>query len=369
MMFAEADRLREEAELDTGGSAVRLAIIAGVEQGRRRSWQGRFSQSFFIGLAAAVIAAIILFFIPSLQNSAPRTAAPPAPGNWGQLEMFKGLYAFDIEAPTLDSAIRHNYLQMINKSAEAEGYKITLNAVTADENRIIYLYTATVTEGQEIYSINSARMMDQSTGFYLDSGGQIGGHNYGKSPGNNRIYYGRGIIDLDRNKPFPAALEADFQIASVDPGKLEDPKTGTVVADMHYSPRLKVAFKLDSKFKQQVTLVLQPEEDFMLDGIEVTLSKVEISPLLIRTEVKIKNEPDVTWRNRQKIFLAAYGDELQAVTKNGTVRLKMSGGSGNYEGFERRFASNLLDQPEKLNVIMKTDDGWKKNELVFPVLP
>ncbi|WNS45622.1 DUF4179 domain-containing protein [Paenibacillus sp. MMS20-IR301] len=369
LLLADAARIHGEAEADTGSLAIRRAVQSGIEQGGWESWRRRLQRGSFVGLAAAALVAVILFFLPLLQDSAPQPEAPRAAVNWGGLEMFKRLYPFDHEAPTLDSAIRHNYVQMINQSAGAEGYQITLNAVMADENRIILLYTAKVTAGQEIYNISSARIKDLSTGFYLDSEDQIGAHDERTGPEENRIYYGRGVISLDRNKPFPGKLEADFQISSVDPGKLKDPKTGTIAKDMHYSPRLHISFKLDPKFKQQPTIIVEPKEDFILDGIEMTLAKVEISPLLIRSEVVIKNESDVTWQNRQKTFLAATGDELQSVTKDGTVQLKMSTGLGNYEGYERRFASNLLDQPESIKLIMRNDNGKEKYELSIPVWP
>ncbi|WP_342422854.1 DUF4179 domain-containing protein [Paenibacillus sp. FSL E2-0178] len=368
-MLSDAVRIHEAAEADAGGNAVRMAVQTGMESGRRRSWQGRFTKGSFIGLAAAAVAAMILFFIPVIHDSESPTAAPPGVVNWGELEKFKRLYSFDMEAATLDSAIRHDYIQMINQSAASGDYKITLNAVTADENRIIFLYTAEVAEGQEVYGTSSARMKDISTGQYLENGGGIGGNATASGLLNNRIYYGRSIINLDRNKPFPEQLEADFQIASVDTGKLGQPKTGTIVADMHYSPRLKVSFKLDPKFKEQQTVIVQPDEDFVLDGIEVTLEKVEISPLLIRTMIKIKNESDITWQNRQNIFEAVYGNEIQSITKYGTVHLGMTLGSGTYEGFERRYGSNLLDQPKSLNMIMKTGTGKNAKEINVPILP
>lgn len=137
-MLSDAVRMHEAAEADAGGNAVRMAVQAGMESGRRRSWQGRFTRGSFIGLAAAAVAAMILFFIPVIHDSASHPAAPPGVVNWGELEKFKRLYSFDMEAATLDSAIRHDYIQMINQSAASGDYKITLNAVTADENRIIF---------------------------------------------------------------------------------------------------------------------------------------------------------------------------------------------------------------------------------------
>lgn len=368
-MLADAGRIHRAVRADTGGYEIRQAVVGGIERGRRKSRQGRLTRGSFIGVAAAAMVAIILFFIPALHDSATRTAAPPEAVNWGGLEMFKRLYSFDSEAPTLDSAIRHGYIQEINQSVTSGKYKITLNAITADENKIIFLYTANVAEGQEIYGISSARIKDLATGNYLDGSNQIGGHDERIGPLENRIYYGRGIIYLDRSKPFPEQLEASFQIASVDPGKLKDPKTGTIVADMHYSPRLKIPFKLDPKFKQQQTVVVKPEKDFMLEGVQVTLEQVELSPLKIRAVVKIKNENENTWENRHKVFSAGYEKKIQSVTKYGTTELWSPGGMGTDEGSEWYYGSNLLDQPKSMNLIIKIGSSKNVKEITLPILP
>ncbi|MEK4516478.1 DUF4179 domain-containing protein [Paenibacillus sp. FSL H8-0122] len=370
-MLSDAIRIREEVRVDYGGNEVRGAVQAGIERGRRKSWQGRLTKGSFLGLAAAAVAAIILFLIPVIHDTAPQPAGPAGEVNWGGLEMFKRLHEFDLEAPTLDTAIRHGYIQEINQSAASGDYRITLNAVTADENKIIFLYTANVAEGQEIYGISSARIKNLETGYDLDSGGQIGANAETNGYDDYRIFYGRGVIYLDRSKPFPEQVEANFLIASMNEGKMKDlgKSKGVNLADVHYSPRLKISFKLDPKFKQQKTVIIQPEEDFMLEGVQVMLQQVELSPLMIRTVVKIKNESEVTWENRQKIFGAAYGEKIQSITKYGDSEIGSSLGSGTHEGFVQNFGSNLLDKPKSIHLMMKTGTGKNTREINLPILP
>lgn len=368
-MLSDAIRIREEVRVDCGGNEIRGAVQAGFERGRRRSRQGRLGNGTLAGLAAAAVVAFILFFIPMIHDLAPQSAAPAETAGWGALENILRLYPFDTEAPALDSAIRHGYIQQVNQSASSGDYRITLDAVTADENKIIFLYTAHTAAGQEIYSVNSARIKNLSTGDNLDSEGQIGGHDVRKGSEKNRVYYGRGVIRLDRNQPFPEQLEADFQIASVDPGKLKDPKTGKNAAEMNYSPRLKVSFKLDPKFKEQQTVTVKPEADFMLEGIQMTLKQVELSPLMTRVVMGIKNGSENTWPNKQKIFIAMGGNEIQSVTRAGTAFIRKSSGSVTDEGFEEGYGSNLLDHPESMNLILKTGEGTNIKDITVPILP
>lgn len=368
-MLADAGRIHRAVRADAGGYEIRQAVIGGIERGRRRSRQARLTGGSFIGLAAAAMVAIILFFIPALHDSATRTAAPPEAVNWGGLEMFKRLYSFDSEAPTLDSAIRHGYIQEINQSATSGKYKITLNAITADENKIIFLYTANVTGDQEIYNINLAKLKSVATGYDLENAGGIGAHAKKNGYDDKRIFYGQSIIHLDRSKPFPEELVANFQIASMDKGKMKDLAKGVNVADVHYSQILKIPFKLDPKFKQQQTIVMKPEKDFMLEGVQVTLEQVELSPLQIRTGVKIKNENENTWENRQKIFSAGYVKKIQSTTKYGSAELWSPGGMGTDNGYEYYYGSNLLDQPKSMNMIIKTGSGKNVKEITLPILP
>ena len=70
--------------------------------------------------------------------------------DWGALNDFKQLAVHDIDRSTLESAIRNDYIQMVNQSAKSGPYEITINAVTADENKLILLYTGTSDSSQEI---------------------------------------------------------------------------------------------------------------------------------------------------------------------------------------------------------------------------
>ncbi len=368
-MLADAGRIHRAARADAGGHEIRQAVVAGIERGRKRSRQTRLSRGSFIGLAAAAAVAVILFFIPVLHDAAPRTASPPEAVNWGGLEMFKRFYDIDSEAPTLDSAIRHGYIQEINQSVTSGNYRITLNAITADENKIIYLYTANVAEGQEIYSINLAKLKNMATGYDLENTGGLGAHAKKNGYDDKRIFYGQSIIHLDRSKPFPEELVANFQIASMDKGKMKDLAKGVNVADVHYSEILKIPFKLDPKFKEQQTVVMKPEKDFMLEGVEVTLEQVELSPLKIWTVIKIKNEDENTWENRHKIFSVPYVKKIQSTTKYGSAELWSPRGMGTDNGYEYYYGSNLLDQPKSMNMIIKTGTGENAKEITLPILP
>ncbi|WP_209444136.1 hypothetical protein, partial [Paenibacillus ihuae] len=210
----------------------------------------------------------------------------------------------------------------------------------------------------EVYNVSSSRILNTQTRSYLTSAGGMGAHDKVLGQDNYHKFYGKTVIVLDRSKPFPKELQAEFQIASVNPGKMDDPKTGTILADMHYSSRLKISFTLDPKFKKTVTRILYPDKTVILDGHEVLLSRLELSPLMISARFTLKNPDENSWEVRLKINEASLRTVIKSKTEDGALEMPMVSGNGTEDGFERVYASNLLDNPESLllELTTKTSD-------------
>lgn len=365
-MAAEAVQMQQQLQEETDKHYIRLAVQNGLERGMNSSKRAALMKGSIFGLAAAAMVAFLLFIIPMLHDKQ-STAADPGPVDWGVLEPFREFNGYDINSATLESAVRNDYFQLLDKGVEIEGYMVTLNAVTADENRIILLYTAETSDDQEIYGFSSSRMLDVQTGSQLNRNGGVGAHAKINGEDNYHKYYGKSVFELDRSKPFPAQLEADFQIASVDPGKMDDPKTGTIMADIHYSPRIKISFDLDQTFKEIPTKVIHPDKSVMLAGHEVVLSQVELSPLMIRARFALKNEAENEWEVRRGIFEAGAG-KVVAETGKGAVELPLLSAAGTDNGFEELFASTLLDDPESLVLEFTTKTGDSESVVEFDLL-
>lgn len=365
-MTTDAARMQREIQAEPDNHYLRLAVQNGLQRGLNRSKRAAMMKGSVFGLAAAAMIAVLLFIIPVLHDKQQSTAKSE-PLDWGVLEPFREFNAYDINSATFDSAVRNDYVQLLDRGVETEGYMVTLNAVTADENRIILIYTAETAGDQEIYGFSSSRMIDVQTGSQLTRNGGIGAHAKINGEDNYHKYYGKSVFELDRSKPFPMRLEADFQIASVDPGKMDDPKTGTIMADIHYSPRIKVTFDLDQNFKKAGTKVIHPDAAFWLAGHEVVLSQVELSPLMIRARFALKNEAENTWEVRRKIFEAGSG-KIVAENSNSTVELPLLSAVGTDNGFEEVFASTLLDDPESLVLEFTSRTGNSQSVTEFDLL-
>ncbi|WP_422661100.1 DUF4179 domain-containing protein [Paenibacillus sp. EC2-1] len=276
---------------------------------------------------------------------------------------FKSMAAYDIDGGTLESAIRNDYIQVINKSAKSGPYQITIDAVTADENKLILLYTATSDSTQEIYDVNSVRMTDIQTGRYLGNTSKIGGLE-------GQSWQGRSTLELDRSKPLPNRIEVDFQIASVDPGKLSDPKTGTIRSEMNYSERIKVEFDLDPKFSLTKTEIYKPDQSFMLGDHQVLLSKVEVSPLMTRATFVYNPGKTNNFKTRTSISEMLNHHEIVSETAEGKMYKAPSiSGGGTEDGMQYVFGSNMLDEPQSIVMKLSPELNRSKTTVQEPEEP
>lgn len=360
-MLSDAERIPQEQKMESAAAQI-YAIQAGIELGKKRGKKLMFAKSTMAVMTAAVLIAGLLFFNPS-QMLPQQASTSIESSDWGVLEPFKKLAESDVDALTLESAIRNDYVQIINKSAEKNGYKITLNAVIADENKIMLLYTGTTSDGQEIYNVNSVWLTDAVTGqSIVDKNGNRSGMG---SHAEDSIYtwLGKTIYPLDKNKAFPKEVVANFQIASVDPGMLAKPKTGTNLADMRYSDRLKVSFAIDPKFWEQKTEIVVINKPFMIDGHEVNLSQVELSPLSIVVKFTLSEALKTDWEIRNEIFEKTPSTLISQVGKQ-KVENKSIGGSGSEDGFISNFSSNVLDHPKSIRLKLDTGPDREKDEYI-----
>lgn len=360
-MLSDAERIPQEQKMESAAAQI-YAIQAGIELGKKRGKKLMFAKSTTAVLTAAVLIAGLLFFNPS-QWLPQQASTSIETSDWGVLEPFKKLAESDVDALTLESAIRNDYVQIVNKSAEKNGYKITLNAVIADENKIMLLYTGTTSGGQEIYNVNSVWLTDAVTGqSIVDKNGSRGGMGL-HAVDSIYTWLGKTIYPLDKDKAFPKEVVANFQIASVDPGMLAKPKTGTVLSDMRYSERLKVNFTIDSKFWEQKTETLVVDQPFVIDGQEVNLAEVELSPLSIALKFTISEELKSDWIVRNELFQKLPSDLTAQVGKHEII-INPNSGSGADDGFISYFSSNVLDHPKSLRLKLKAGADREKEEYI-----
>ncbi|WP_179281371.1 DUF4179 domain-containing protein [Paenibacillus sp. XY044] len=345
-MLADAAQLRRE-RMQIGASEASEAIRRGFAS-RSASRKRRF-----LPYAVAAVALAVLLGAGWWQGG-PIGGLPALHTakdlDWGVLAKYEPLSGVD--HATLESAVRNDYIQLVNKSVSSGPYRITLDAVTADENKMLLLYTATAESGHEIKAVNSVKLTDLNSGRPLNAELQI-------SNGDVHSFSALSTVMLDRSQPFPSRIEVDFQVTSVNPGKLGDPKTGAAAADFLYSDRMKINVDLEPKFEQTQTVVMQPDRSISIDGRKVVLSKMEVSPLMTRATFTVDPGSRTDLETRRSIRDKFRYMNIVSTNWNGrVVQLSPVAGNGTDVGFQQIFSSSMLDKPRSLvlKMYLESDD-------------
>lgn len=112
---------------------------------------------------------------------------------------------------------------------------------------------------------------------------------------------------------------------------------------------MNLSFALDPKFSIPKTEIINVNRTFTVGGHEVTLSEVELSPLMTRVRIVFEPEQEIDYKTKLSISEVVQPLEIVTTTKNGKqTKLSMVGGSGTEDGMMYSFSSNLLDHPESM---------------------
>ncbi|WP_458122095.1 DUF4179 domain-containing protein [Paenibacillus sp. Z6-24] len=318
----------------------------------RKWWDARL---LVVVIATAIVMLILLTTtwlrpVSDLQANAP---------SWGELEPFRVYQTDDVHNQSLVSAMDHNYIQMVNKTAEQEGYKLTVNAVTADENRLIILYTAETDDTRQIPHVNSVKLLNIATGKPINASRvRMNGTNGNE---NRQQYFGTATMRLDHRQNFPREIAAQFRIMSVTPDSAAEP------GRIRYSPTLLVHFSLAPQFRTQETEIIYPNQSIHWHNHTVWLTRVELSPLEMRVRFTADSDMDMEHAKLNGVWLSPRGVISQ---KDGrTITLQPLGSrvvSRDPYTFEHVYYSNLLDEPDSLEVVVKPlgTSGYEDTQII-----
>lgn len=333
----------EKQQLNPADTA--FAIQRGLAKARaRRTTSGLPIKWVAAVLITAITAACFLLGpyrgIMNLQT----TAVEPIQ-DWGVLEPFRKLADQDVNGSTIESAINNGYYQLVDRTVKSGIYQFTVNAVMADENKLIVLFTAKTDDTQEIYSVVNAKMTNAITNNVLGDGNSRGMH----TPDDEHTIYGQSAIELRKNQPLPEQVMMNVQISSVVPNKGTNSDVVNKERKYQFSKKMDITFNLDPKFSVPQTEVLELKQLLTIDGHEVMLSEVELSPLVIRARFIYEPEKDIDFESRMSINDVVRPTQMVSTTKDGKeAKLNMVSGSGTEDGMNFSFGSNLLDDPQSL---------------------
>ncbi|MBY0205832.1 DUF4179 domain-containing protein [Paenibacillus cucumis (ex Kampfer et al. 2016)] len=346
---------KERRELDSANTAA--AIQRGLAEARTsRSSKRRRGQ--WIAVLCAVSLAVAGIMFASLGDLGQQRLTSSEPEvHWGGLEPFRGLLRTDQESATLTSALNHNYVQRVNQTVTMGKYTFTLDALMADENRVILLYSARTDTPSGVYSMANTKLTDASTGHVIDNGSISSIH----FSDQNNVLRGRTTFDRSRSTALPEKLNFEFQLSSVVPDRLHDDKgegNGTEREKQRensqerkyeFSKKMNVMVALDPKFSIPKTEIIPVNKTFKFGEYDVLISDVEISPLV--TQVRVDYDPKQKLDYEKESFISDIVQPFEIVTfskKGEKTTLSRNGGRGTGNGMTYSFASNFLDEPQSI---------------------
>lgn len=346
---------KKRKELDSADTTA--AIQRGLAEARAsRSSKRRRGQ--WIAVLCAVSLAVAGIMFASLGDLGQQRLTSSEPEvHWGGLEPFRGLLRTDQESATLTSALNHNYVQRVDQTVTMGKYTFTLDALMADENRVILLYSARTDTPSGVYSMANTKLTDASTGHVIDNGSISSIH----FSDQNNVLRGRTTFDRSRSTALPAKLNFEFQLSSVVPDRLDDDKgegngierekqrENSQERKYEFSKKMNVMVALDPKFSIPKTEIIPVNKTFKFGEYEVLISDVEISPLV--TQVRVDYDPKQKFDYEKESFISDIVQPFEIVTiskKGEKTTLSRNGGRGTGNGMTYSFASNFLDEPQSI---------------------
>ncbi|MDQ0171203.1 DUF4179 domain-containing protein [Paenibacillus tundrae] len=363
VLIADAARLQRDMR-QMNKSETTHAIQRGLARARRARRHDRSLAMKWISVLLVVVIGGAWLMSELYDQTSKQLTAGEQATYWEKLEPFRTLFQRDTDRSTMLSAINHGYVQMVDRTVVSGAYEFTINAVMADRNRLIVLYTAKTDETQEIHSVNHVKVTNAETNQSLGLMGDL------NAPPNDNTIYGRSYVMLDADTPVPEKVTITYQITSTSSNN--EQHSGTIKSDklMQLSEPVSISLKLDSKFANPKTELFKPNSSLVLEGHSFMLSEVEMSPLSTRIKIDIENGENMDDEEKQSMMDLINGVDVISVTKEGhtllgslsnylsgnTLETLVSLGSDRVseDGIIYILGSNLLDDPRSLTFRLYT---------------
>lgn len=309
--------LRGHSDLDEQqGVAEKLdeMIMSGISQAEKRSKRVRRKRT---SLQIVAVALSMLVLLTAFVRISPTFAAimKEIPGFSG----FVQLVSYD---RSLQSAIANEYIQLVNRSDERNGYKFTVNGVLADAQRVVLLYTA---EGPGINEEDTTflpyELKDENGGDIIAG---IGSSHYFQET-DDKDGGVQDYLDIMMSPGVPVPHEIQFKL-----------EVG--------GEWLQVQVPINHDRFAEMTEVIHLNETIEVAGQRIEITKAVITPLQV--SVTFKGDSDNTKRLNDFIDLELVDDRGRSYRTNS--------GMGDLDTeIVRHFQSSYFQKPKSLTLRAK----------------
>ncbi|GBG09094.1 hypothetical protein PAT3040_03721 [Paenibacillus agaridevorans] len=327
VLLKDADLVRQSIQLSEESlltSKLHQALADGMEKGRKRSARQR-GKRMSLQLSAAVLA--MLFVLTAFVRISPGFAAivKDIPGFAGFVE----LVSYD---GSLQSAIDNEYIQVVGKSDERNGYTFTVNGVIADAQRVVLLYTA---EGPGISEEDtpslSYELKNENGGNVVASIGSA--HYFREKDNKDSVVQDYLDIMMAPGEPVPHEIQFKLELGS---------------------EWLEVQVPIDHSRFDEMTEVIDLNQTIEVEGQRIEIKKAVITPLQVSITFKSASGNE----KRLNDFI-----DLELVDERGRSYQTKSGMGDLDTEIVRHFQSSYFQKPETLTLkakgLLMSDRGMK----------
>ncbi|WP_336780432.1 DUF4179 domain-containing protein [Paenibacillus illinoisensis] len=338
-----------------------FAIQRGLAKARAKRTASSLPIKWITAVLITVITAACFLLGPYRGIIPSQTTAVEPVQDWGVLEPFRALARKDNGENTIISAINNGYVQLVDRTVKSGIYQFTVNAVMADKNRLIVLYTAKTDDSQKIYSVVNTKMTNALTGKLLGNGSSIEGLN---TSNDDQTIYGQSAIELTENQSFPEQVDINFQISSVIPDEVTDSNAVQKERKYQFSKKMNITFDLDSQFSKAKTETIKLDKPFMISGQAYLVSEVELSPLMTKVKINFEADERLDSKSHQTAMEMVRGVQMVSKTNDGQITLLSElSRRESEEGMTYTFSSNFLNEPQAMTLRIFSE-SWKIYDLL-----
>ncbi|MEW4371358.1 DUF4179 domain-containing protein [Paenibacillus kandeliae] len=264
---------RKQQAAQTDDAQLEAAIRGGMRQARQRRSDGwRKHWKALIGATAAIVLLIGTgAFLYDQHAPFAHTAAPADQQSPADLpDYVTQLYQQEMFKLSLQPAIQHGLYQSIHRSSGSEHYKLTIDGIVADSQRMIILYTAVDRTGQNAPQINNSEYTQLIDSEHNKSLPNI--YNVELPATDSSTSHGALVFDYPDGQSIPHTLRLEADMYS----GLNKQQTEQVQVDFTWNNR-----QLDDLKRTEVW-----NKTYTIQGYQVKLARITRTPL--RTDAELE---------------------------------------------------------------------------------
>lgn len=338
-MSNKEEKILEEMKAELNDINIPDQIDLYIKQGILNSKKKRVSRLRPFGRIALIAACLLLTMLGSIRFS------PTVAAYVGQLPFFDSIVKLVTNDKGLKLALDNDFIQPLGVSDKHDGVTFTIDAVTADESRILLFYS----------------MEDKVTSRELVLEGLSFKNEKGENWSNFSVSYGSGedgIIDLSlgQGQTLPESLQVEVQLAEIV-RNMEESEAKEVLTHTW-----EVGVPLDKEKLASMKEVHHINEEVVVEGQKINFNKMTVYPTRIALEIEF----DPT--NKKKIFsfedltlVDEKGDSFSTIA-NGTLATHLS-----EHKIILYFQSNYFTKPENIFIEGSTFGALDKEKLEVEV--